>query len=223
MMVSIPELDGAITPSIYGGRSGTGAEVCDGCDRKCQLPESNGLRAMQGCPERAEALAAKVVKLIGLRLSQRAERKLAMVLFNFPPNAGATGTAAFLAVFESVHSTLKRLSAEGYSVDVPESVEALREAIINGNSERFGSDANVAGRISVDDYVRTEPHLAEIEAQWGPAPGKQQADGSGIQVLGAHFGNIFVGIQPAVGYEGAAIRWHIHTDTCICCLLSLDP
>lgn len=206
MMVSIPELDGAITPSIYGGRSGKGAEVCDGCDRQCQLPESNGLRAMQGCPERAEALAAKVVKLIGLRCSQRAERKLAMVLFNFPPNAGATGTAAFLAVFESVHATLKRLATEGYSVDVPESVEALREAIINGNSERFGSDANVAGRISVDEYVRTEPHLAEIEAQWGPAPGKQQADGSGIQVLGAHFGNIFVGIQPAFGYEGDPVR-----------------
>lgn len=206
MMVAIPELDGAILPSIYGGRSGKGTDVCEGCERKCQLPDNNGLRAMQGCPERAEALAAKVVKLIALRKSKRAQRKLAMVLFNFPPNAGATGTAAFLAVFESLHATLKRLGDEGYSVEVPETVEALREAILKGNSERFGSDANVAARIATDDYVRSEPHLAEIEAQWGPAPGRQQSDGTGIHVLGAHFGNVFVGVQPAFGYEGDPVR-----------------
>lgn len=206
MMVAIPELDGAIMPSIYGGRSNKGADVCEGCERKCRLPDNGGLRAMQGCPERAQALAAKIVRLVALRRSERAERKLAVVLFNFPPNAGATGTAAFLAVFESLHATLKRLASEGYSVDVPESVEALREAILTGNSERFGSDANVAARIATDDYVRREPYLKQIEAQWGPAPGRQQSDGSGIQVLGAHFGNVFVGIQPAFGYEGDPVR-----------------
>ena len=93
-------------------------------------------------------------------------------------------------------ATLKRLGDEGYSVEVPETVEALREAILKGNSERFVSDANVAARIATDDYVRSEPHLAEIEAQWGPAPGRQQSDGTGIHVLGAHFGNVFVGVQP---------------------------
>ncbi|MDA0819351.1 MAG: magnesium chelatase subunit H [Proteobacteria bacterium] len=206
MMVAIPELDGAILPSIYGGRSGKGVDVCEGCERKCQLPDNNGLRAMQGCPERAEALAAKVVKLIILRKSERTQRKLAVVLFNFPPNAGATGTAAFMAVFESLHATLQRLADEGYTVEVPESVEVLREAILKGNSERFGSDANVAARIATDDYVRSEPHLAEIEAQWGPAPGRQQSDGSSIHVLGAHFGNVFVGVQPAFGYEGDPVR-----------------
>ncbi|QIG54697.1 magnesium chelatase subunit H [Altererythrobacter sp. BO-6] len=206
MMVAIPELDGAIIPSVYGGRSGAGGETCTGCERHCHKPEAGALQAMQGCPERAEALAAKVVKLIELRRSQRAERKLAVVLFNFPPNAGATGTAAFLAVFESLHATLQRLSEEGYSVDVPESVEVLRDAILKGNAERFGSEANVAARIATDDYVRREPHLAEIERQWGPAPGRQQADGSGIQVLGAQFGNVFVGVQPAFGYEGDPVR-----------------
>ncbi|MEL6381338.1 MAG: magnesium chelatase subunit H, partial [Cyanobacteria bacterium J06626_18] len=155
---------------------------------------------------RAEALAARVLKLIQLRRSERAARKLAVVLFNFPPNAGATGTAAFLGVYESLHATLQRLSEEGYSVDVPESVDALRDAILTGNSERFGSDANVAARIPADEHVRRETYLAEIEAQWGPAPGKAQSDGSHIQVLGAHFGNVFVGIQPTFGYEGDPMR-----------------
>ena len=102
--------------------------------------------------------------------------------------------------------TLLRLRDEGYAVDAPESIDALRDAVLNGNSERYGADANVAHRIPADEHVRREKHLAEIEAQWGTAPGKAQADGGHIQVLGAHFGNVFVGIQPAFGFEGDPMR-----------------
>ncbi len=66
--------------------------------------------------------------------------------------------------------------------------------------------ANVHARIGADDHVRREKHLKEIEAQWGPAPGKQQSDGARIFVLGERFGNVFVGIQPAFGYEGDPMR-----------------
>ncbi len=41
--------------------------------------------------ERAAALAARVARLVSLRRKPRAERKLGVVLFNFPPNGGATG------------------------------------------------------------------------------------------------------------------------------------
>jgi magnesium chelatase subunit H len=206
IMVALPELDGSTVPSVFGGRCGSPGETCTGCERRCSTPASDKLNPMRGCPERAEALAARAARLIALRRSARSERRLAVVLFNFPPNVGATGTAAFLAVFESLHATLRRLKAEGYSVEVPASVDALREAILKGNSERYGSDANVAHRIPADEHVRREPHLAEIEAAWGPAPGKAQSDGSHIQVLGAHFGNVFVGVQPGFGYEGDPMR-----------------
>ena len=206
MMVAIPELDGAITPSVFGGRSDGSGEACTGCNRRCTFAPSGLVREMQSCPERADALAARVAKLIALRRSERAARNLAIVLFNFPPNAGATGSAAHLAVFESLHATLVRLAAEGYQVDVPADVDAMREAILHGSAAQFGADANVHARIPADDHVRREPHLSQIEAQWGPAPGKQQSDGGTIHVLGARFGNVFVGIQPAFGYEGDPMR-----------------
>jgi magnesium chelatase subunit H len=206
MMVAIPELDGAVAPSMFGGRSDGAAEGCTGCTRNCRFDVAGAVRAMQSCPERAEALARKAAALVALRRTDRASRKLAMVLFNFPPNSGATGSAAHLAVFESLHLTLQRLAGEGYAVDVPESVDALRDAILVGNAATFGADANVAVRIAADDHVRREPYLAEIEAQWGPAPGRQQSDGSSIHVYGAHFGNVFVGVQPAFGYEGDPMR-----------------
>ncbi|MFY7959194.1 MAG: cobaltochelatase subunit CobN, partial [Elsteraceae bacterium] len=53
---------------------------------------------------------------------------------------------------------------------------------------------------------RRERWLAEIEAQWGPAPGRQQTDGASIFVLGRQFGRVLVSIQPSFGYEGDPMR-----------------
>jgi magnesium chelatase subunit H len=192
MMVAIPELDGATGPMVFGGRSDS--------------EPGDGRADMRPDIERVAMLAARVSKLVALRKTEAAQRKLAIVLFNFPPNAGNTGTAAFLAVFESLFNTLKGLAKAGYSVEVPASVDALRDAILHGNAARFGADANVHTRINVNDHVRRERHLAEIEAQWGPAPGRQQSDGSSLFVLGREFGNVFVGIQPGFGYEGDPMR-----------------
>ncbi len=201
IMVAIPELDGGILPMTYGGRCGRAqtANPCEGCDgQQC--------RNMVAHAERAATLAARVEKLVRLRRAARADRKIAAVLFNFPPNAGATGTAAYLSVFASLHNTLLGLRNAGYTVDVPPTVDALRAAVLEGNATLHGTDANVAARIGTDDHVRAQDWLPEIERQWGPAPGRQQSNGSAIFILGAQFGNVFVGIQPAFGYEGDPMR-----------------
>lgn len=205
IMIAIPELDGATGPIVFGGRTDQPGR-CSGCARACTFPASEGQRDMHVCAERAETLAARVEKLVTLRRRSRAERKIGIVLFNFPPNAGNTGTAAYLSVFESLHRTLGALQREGYAVEVPASVEALREAIIQGNAARHGAMANVHVRIGASDHIRRERWLSEIEAQWGPAPGRQQSDGSSLFVLGERFGNVFVGIQPGFGYEGDPMR-----------------
>ncbi len=202
IMVAIPELDGATGPMIFGGR--IGGEGCHGCDRNCQ-GDATG-RRMMACPDRIEGLAERVARRALLRRSVTAGRKAAIVLYGFPPNAGAVGTAAYLGVFESLFNTLHAMKAEGYDVTVPADVDTLREMILHGNAARYGQAANVAHRIPAEDFVAREPHLREIEAQWGPAPGRHQSDGSGIFVLGAQFGNVFVGVQPTFGYEGDPMR-----------------
>ena len=191
MMVAIPELDGAIWPMTFGGRSSASTAQ---------------RREMVAHAERAGMLAARVARLVALRRSARAERRVAIVLFNFPPNAGTTGTAAYLSVFASLFNTLTAMRDGGYHVELPETVDALRERILHGNAQRYGTTANVAVRIPADEHVRREPHLAEIEKQWGPAPGRALSDGSSIFVLGEMFGNVFVGVQPAFGYEGDPMR-----------------
>ena len=206
MMVAIPELDGATGSMVFGGRGSASHIACTGCAHACTFKNVVDTHDMHTCIERADTLAARVGKLVDLRRAERAERKVAAVVFNFPPNAGATGTAAFLSVFESLYNVMAAMQRGGYLVEMPESVDALRERIITGNAERFGAMANVHARIPANDHVKREKYLREIEAQWGPAPGKQQSDGSSIFVLGERFGNVFVGIQPAFGYEGDPMR-----------------
>ena len=192
IMVAIPELDGATGPMVFAGRP----EKAGGPAETMMVPVQ----------DRVEMLADRVDRLVELRNTERADRNIAIVLFNFPPNGGAVGTAAHLSVFSSLYNTLTAMRDAGYDVELPATVDDLRDCIINGNAKTVGSDANVHAHVSVDDHVRRETWLPEIEAQWGPAPGRHQSDGRSIHVLGGQFGKVFVGIQPAFGYEGDPMR-----------------
>jgi magnesium chelatase subunit H len=202
MLIALPELDGATNPTVFAGRHGDGG--CHGCSRGCASASAS--REMAPCPERIEVLAARVEKQVALRRSRVAERRVGIILFGFPPNAGAAGTAAYLDVFQSLHNTLHAMAARGYDLTPPETVEDLRAEVLGGNAAQYGQEANIAAHVSADEIVRGTPWLSEIEAQWGAAPGKVQSDGRGVYILGRQFGNVFVGLQPAFGYEGDPMR-----------------
>jgi magnesium chelatase subunit H len=185
MQVAIPELDGAVEPFIFGGVT----------------REAEGFQPL---PDGVERLADRLARLVALRARPNADKRLAITLFSFPPNAGTLGTAAYLDVFASLHRLLARLRAEGYAVDgLPASAHELRCAVA-GDDPAW--PANVAFRMPVADYKRLWPWLDEVEECWGPAPGRFNADGSDLLVLGRHFGNVFVGVQPTFGYEGDPMR-----------------
>jgi magnesium chelatase subunit H len=187
MQIAIPEIDGATEPFIYGGIPATGVEPV-------------------ALDERCARFARRLKRWNRLRTAPRSELKLALILFCFPPNKGNIGTAADLDVFPSVWDTLNRLKAEGYDVELPGSPDALRERLIGGNAESFASTANVAYRMSVDEYRRLSPYVNEVEQEWGTAPGSVNAFGRDLLIQGIQLGNIFVGIQPTFGYEGDPMR-----------------
>ena len=187
MQVAIPELDGATEAFVFGGLG----------DRRAQ-PEP--------IEERCRKIARRLAKWTRLQTAAAAEKRLALVLFCFPPNKGNIGTAADLDVFASLLGILRRLQAEGYAVEPPEDADRLREMVIAGNSEEYGTIANVAYRLGVDDYRRLCPYVGEIEEEWGRAPGTINADGRDVLILGAQLGNVFVAVQPTFGYEGDPMR-----------------
>ncbi len=188
MQVAIPELDGALEPFIFGGVSS----------------EQEGFQPL---PERVDRLADRLARRVTLRVKPNADKRIAITLFSFPPNAGSLGTAAYLDVFASLHRLLRRLGEEGYSVaDLPATPDELRWLIAGGNSAELGMPANVAARITAADYKRGWAWWPEVEACWGAPPGQFNSNGSGLFVLGRHFGNVFVGVQPSFGYEGDPMR-----------------
>jgi magnesium chelatase subunit H len=187
MQVAIPEIDGATEPFVYGG-----------------LPE-NGNQP-EPLEERCRRIARRLARWNRLRVSPRADLRLALLVFCFPPNKGNIGTAADLDVFPSLFEILSKLRSDGYAAEVPDSPEQLREMLLEGNCGEFGMLANVAYRMGVDEYRRLCPYVDEIEREWGRAPGTINSNGREILVLGIHLGNVFVGIQPTFGYEGDPMR-----------------
>ena len=202
MLIALPEIDGATNPTVFAGRHGT--QGCTGCTHRC--PAASDIKAMAPCLERVDALVEKTHALATLRRKSNADKTVGIVLFGFPPNAGAVGTAAYLSVFESLHNTLHRMQAEGYDVTPPATVDALRDAVLNGNAQVHGQEANVAATVTADKIVANTPWLDEIEATWGAAPGRVQSNGREVFILGAQFGKVMVGVQPTFGYEGDPMR-----------------
>jgi magnesium chelatase subunit H len=187
MQIAIPEIDGATEPFIYGGIPASGVEPV-------------------ALDDRCVRFARRLKRWNRLRTAPRRDLRLALILFCFPPNKGNIGTAADLDVFPSVWDTLQKLKAEGYDVELPESADALRERIIGGNAERFGATANVAYRMSVEEYRRHCAYVSEVEDEWGPAPGRVNSFGRDLLIQGIQLGKVFIGVQPTFGYEGDPMR-----------------
>ncbi len=187
MNIAIPELDGAAEPLVFGGPTA-------GSDKFVALQSQIDLAA------------ERIKRRVLLRTKSNDEKKVAIVLFNFPPNLGNAGTAAYLDVFVSLHRLLTDLKAHGYQIEVPDTAEALRAEIVEGNAMMNGTDGNVGARLAVDDYRNLFPNYVDIEPMWGYAPGELLNDGRNFQILGKQFGNVFVGLQPSFGYERDPMR-----------------
>ena len=189
LQIAIPELDGAIEPIVLSGR--------DDATGKAHTLQ-----------DRVDAIAERAIRWSSLRLKPRAEKKLAITVFSFPPDKGNVGTAAYLNVFDSIHRVLEEMKAKGYDVqNMPRDAKALMETVINDPEALQGSpELSIAHRMSVEEYERLTPYSERLEENWGKPPGNLNSDGQNLLIYGRHFGNIFVGIQPTFGYEGDPMR-----------------
>ena len=187
LSVAVTELDGSIEPLIYAGTE-------SGSEQTVALEDE--LRIITG----------RVQRLLRLQGRVPSDKKIAIVLFNFPPNLGNAGTAAYLNVFESLHRLLSEMKTAGYRVDVPQTTEALRERLLEGNRLIYGTDGNVEAHLPVEEYRKRFPAYEAIEPFWGDAPGEILNDRTRFHILGCSLGNVFIGQQPSFGYERDPMR-----------------
>jgi len=120
------------------------------------------------------------------------QRKIALVLANYPPREGRIANGVGLDTPQSALEILQALSLAGYHLEhLPVSSEDLIKQL------RYS-----AIKIPLEQYLNYFESLPSevVEAvlrRWGNL--KQESDH--IVVNGLQFGNVFIGIQPSRGYE----------------------
>jgi magnesium chelatase subunit H len=187
ILYDLPEMDGSVSPVVLGA-----------------IQEQQIVTT----PDRLARLARQAAGWSRLRRKARQERRLALVLYNYPPGLGKLGTAALLDVPATLFALLKRLKGEGYSIGtLPASAEALAEQLagLEGGTPSAHSPISV----TVQDYDRMVPAAQgkRIDHYWGRPPGDIAPVGSGaIRLDGLTFGNVFIGIQPPMGIPGDPMR-----------------
>jgi cobaltochelatase CobN len=146
-------------------------------------------------------LAARWVKL---RQTSACDRKIALILANYPNRDGRLANGVGLDTPASCLEMLKALKEEGYEVgDIPENSDALMQLLTAGitNDPEGWELRNVRQSLSLQDYqthFQSLPIAVQtgIQDRWG-LPQEEER----FLIAGIQFGNVFVGIQPARGYD----------------------
>ena len=95
----------------------------------------------------------------------------------------------------------------GYAVEVPATVDELRDKIIDGNAARFGAQRQCScAHSGLTTTSAASPGSPRSRRNGARRPAASRATAASIFVLGERFGNVFVGVQPAFGYEGDPMR-----------------
>jgi magnesium chelatase subunit H len=203
VLYALPELDGAIDIVPLGGLVG----------EKIYL-----------VPERVQRLIGRVKSWIKLRQKPAFARKIAIILYGFPPGYGAVGTAALLNVPRSLRKFLQALKDQGYTVgDLPADAEELIRQVKEAD-ESFGDAENSSITLSRPHvpasvnaktlekwlgYLRT----SRIEKQWKSLTGTGiKTYGDEFHIGGVQLGNVWIGVQPPLGIQGDPMRLMFERD-----------
>ncbi len=186
MHVVLPELDGRVLSGVVAFKD--------------PLPPHDGLAftALTSRPEpdRIVAVADRIAAQIRLRHLPRGQRRVAVLMPDYPGVAGRTGYAVGLDVPASVIALLDDLAAGGYSVrGEPKTPRELLAAL--------SSDASDA-RLAVADYERLlssvpDAAVARLREAWAdPADDPDVRDGA-FHFRAQQFGHVLVALPPDRG------------------------
>lgn len=201
MNISLPEIDGRITTRAVSFKG----EAYFDETTECLI---TSYRAHGGRIAFVAELAANWARLAG---TKTADRKVALVLANYPNKDGRLANGVGLDAPAATMNVLNALTLEGYKTrDLPDDSAALMEQILAGPTNWLTDRASRTGgeRLGMADYQAAYGQLPldvrrRIEERWGKAetdPFYVEDEGAfALSIL--HFGNVIVGVQPARGFN----------------------
>ncbi len=199
MNVALPEVDGRIVSRAVSFK---------GLLRRCSRTETD-VAAYRAVPDRVRFVAALAANWVRLATKANAEKRIALVLANYPTRDGRIGNGVGLDTPESVVRILAALGEQGYAVGEPPASgsELMASLLTNFTNDPGLRDLKVAEAcLSLDDYEHWFSSLPEISRRqvnerWGP-PGDDPTLRDGVfPIPGKFFGQVFLGLQPPRGYH----------------------
>ena len=196
MNVALPEVDGRIITRAISFKS-----VQTWNDRL----ETNVV-VYQPKSDRLDFVAKSAANWINLANTPVAERKVALILANYPNKDGRIANGVGLDTPASCIKILEALQVEGYQVkDIPQTGDELIQRLTTGMTNDPESWLNRPSyqSLSIEEYQQYWQTLPEtvqqgIRERWGDV---EAYHGKSIKIPGIQLGNIFIGIQPSRGYD----------------------
>ncbi|MEM9358067.1 MAG: cobaltochelatase subunit CobN, partial [Pseudomonadota bacterium] len=157
--------------------------------------------------DRARFVAAQAKALSDLRRTPIADRKIAVLLANYPNRDARLANGVGLDTPASAINVLAAMRGAGYTTaDLPADGNALIEELKSG-----ATNAGIDGR-SIADWLPLsiyDKHYAQLPAsireavneRWGTPQQDPFATNQGFAIAAQTYGGIVVGIQPARGYN----------------------
>lgn len=152
---------------------------------------------------RIEFVSELAANWIKLRQTQPNDRKIALILANYPTRDGRLANGVGLDTPASCIEILKALKIAGYHVEnIPSSDKELIQLLTTGvtNDPEGWTLRNVRQSLTLEDYQTQFDQLpiavqTGIQSRWG------SPEEAAFPIPGIQLGNVFVGVQPARGYD----------------------
>jgi cobaltochelatase CobN len=147
-------------------------------------------------PDRIDFVARQAGRFVKLSRTPREERRLALVLSDYPARAGRAGYAVGLDTVESVVQIVNLLRAEGYDVGGEELRAADVERLLTGSSRRLDVPLGSYAR-----WLKALPQSLqiEIEERWGAPATDPSVENNAFAFRVIEAGKLLIFLQPDRG------------------------
>jgi cobaltochelatase CobN len=201
MNVALPELDGRIISRAVSFKAAPARDALTEAD----------LTLYQPVRDRIDFVADLARNWVRLRHTPKPERRVVLILANYPHRDGRIGNGVGLDTPQSAITMLRALKADGYRVeDIPADGDALIRALLAGptNADR-GRDADET--YSRGDYgivFATLPRALQdrVNERWGaperdPFFRENRLTCGDFAMSAIRCANVVVAVQPSRGYD----------------------
>ncbi len=187
MNVALPEVDGRIF---------TRAVAFKAAERFDPLTEC-GIVVPKVAPDRVAFVADTALNWARLRAQPRPNRRVALVLANYPNRDGRLGAGVGLDTPASTAAILAALAGAGYDIgNAPQTGALLMEVMVGRSTLSLPLATYLAAFAALPAPVRDA-----MTARWGePDADPLMRDGA-FRLAVHRFGNIAIAVQPARGYN----------------------